>query len=150
MERKQSTSVMLLLLYAMLIVALLVLVVVGAKLYATALEARNAHSDRRLAISYIQSQAASFSADRISLKPGPEGDMLVLREADDAYETRIYLYDAALRSEFCAASAELDPNNSQIICPLSDLRFEMQGNLLRVDTLGSVGYVCSYGGGAHD
>ena len=150
MDRKQATSLMLLVLHAALIVALLVLVVAGARLYGTALDARNAHSDRRLAISYIQSQAAGFSAGQISLQPGPEGDMLVLREADGAYETRIYLYGSSLRSEFCAVDAALNPDNSQIICPLEDLRFEMQGSVLSIDAHGSAGYVCAYGGEVHE
>lgn len=150
MDRKQTTSVMLLLLYALLITALLLLTVAGARLYAAALNARDAHAENRLALSYIQSQATGFSGDRVSVQPGPEGDMLVLREADGEYETRIFLYHGGLYSDFSPAESSLNPEGSQKICPLDSLSLQLDGGLLRIMAKNVEGYVYCSGGGANE
>lgn len=144
MIKKQTTSMMLLVLYALLIVALLVLVVMGARLYSSALDAKNAHSSRRIAISYIQSQAGGFSRDRVELRDGPEGRMLCMQEAEDGYETRIYLYEGTLRAEFSAVDSPVDPAVSQKICDLEELDLywqEMSDGLLHIEADGTVGYI---------
>ena len=68
--KRQATSLMLLLLYALLMAALLVLVYSGASLYAEVVESRQANADRRGAVSFVQSQVAGCEAG-VLLKPGP-------------------------------------------------------------------------------
>ena len=55
-KKRNSTSLMLLLLYALLIASLLVLTLAGARLYSDTMDARDAHAKQRSALSYIQSQ----------------------------------------------------------------------------------------------
>lgn len=150
MDRKQTTPVMLLLLHALLITALLLLTVAGARLYSAALNARDAHAARRLALSYIQSQTTGFSGDRVSVQPGPEGDMLVLKEADGDYETRIFLYQGSLCADFSPAGSALNPEDGQRICALESLSLQLEDGLLRITAQGNEGYVFCGGGGAHE
>ena len=58
-KKRNSTSLMLLLLYALLIASLLVLTLAGARLYSDTMDARDAHAKQRSALSYIQSQTAA-------------------------------------------------------------------------------------------
>lgn len=150
MVRKQTTSLMLLFLYAMLIVALLILVVAGARLYGGVLDSKNDRSNSRAALSYVQTQSAGFSGSRVTLRQGPEGTMLCLAELEEDYETRIYLYDHALRSEFAAVEVPVDPAVSQKICELNEFSIcwqDMGNGLLCIDADGSIGYAYCAGGG---
>ena len=68
-KKRNSTSLMLLLLYALLIASLLVLTLAGARLYSDTMDARGAHAKQRSALSYIQSQT-EHPPDR---RPGGPG-----------------------------------------------------------------------------
>ena len=109
-KKRNSTSLMLLLLYALLIASLLVLTLAGARLYSDTMDARDAHAKQRSALSYIQSQTAACGGKgNIRLIDGPEGSAVCLREPESDFETRIYLYENALRTEFSRVTAEIDP-----------------------------------------
>ena len=98
-KKRNSTSLMLLLLYALLIASLLVLTLAGARLYSDTMDARDAHAKQRSALSYIQSQTAACGGKgNIRLIDGPEGPAVCLREPESDFETRIYLYENALFS----------------------------------------------------
>ena len=91
-KKRNSTSLMLLLLYALLIASLLVLTLAGARLYSDTMDARGAHAKQRSALSYIQSQTAACGGKgNIRLIDGPEGPAVCLREPESDFETRIYL-----------------------------------------------------------
>ena len=61
-KKRNSTSLMLLLLYALLIASLLVLTLAGARLYSDTMDACDAHAKQRSALSYIQSQTERAAA----------------------------------------------------------------------------------------
>lgn len=63
-KKRNSTSLMLLLLYALLIASLLVLTLAGARLYSDTMDARDAHAKQRSALSYIQSQTTACGRQR--------------------------------------------------------------------------------------
>lgn len=147
MKAQQRASMAQLIVYAELILALLVLTAAGAKLYSSALLARQEHSHQRLALSYLQSQALGFSGSAMMTAPGPEGDMLVLREADGHFETRIYVYDGRLCSEFSPVDSAVSPAGSQTICPLEELTLQWDSpTLLRITADRIEGSICSRGG----
>lgn len=52
-KKRNSTSLMLLLLYALLIASLLVLTLAGAWLYSDTMDARDAHAKQRLSLIHI-------------------------------------------------------------------------------------------------
>lgn len=90
-KKRNSTSLMLLLLYALLIASLLVLTLAGARLYSDTMDARDAHAKQRSALSYIQSQTAACGGKgNIRLIDGPEGPAVCLRGPESDFETRIY------------------------------------------------------------
>lgn len=150
MKHRQQTAFAQLLLYGELILALLVLTAVGAKLYGSTLAAKDAHSHQRLALSYVQSQAMGFTGDALQTAPGPQGDMLVLREADGGFETRIYVYEGNLCSEFSPVGSDCAPDSGQVICPLSRLTLRWDSpTLLHLDADGMQGDICSRGGQNH-
>lgn len=85
-KKRNSTSLMLLLLYALLIASLLVLTLAGARLYSDTMDARDAHAKQRSALSYIQSQTAACGGKgNIRLIDGPEGPAVCLREPESAW-----------------------------------------------------------------
>ena len=145
-KKRNSTSLMLLLLYALLIASLLVLTLAGARL-----DARDAHARQRSALSYIQSQTAACGGKgNIRLIDGPEGPAVCLREPESDFETRIYLYENALRTEFSRVTAEIDPNNAEKLCDLKTFKAELsESGLLTITADGmTAGAYCDGGGAA--
>ena len=142
-KKRNSTSLMLLLLYALLIASLLVLTLAGARLYSDTMDARDAHAKQRSALSYIQSQTAACGGKgNIRLIDGPE--------AESDFESRIYLYENALRTEFSRVTAEIDPNNAEKLCDLKSFEAELSENgLLTITADGmTAGAYCDGGGAA--
>ena len=138
-KKRNSTSLMLLLLYALLIASLLVLTLAGMRLYSDTMDARDA------------SQAAACGGKgNIRLIDGPEGPAVCLREPESDFETRIYLYENALRTEFSRVTAEIDPNNAEKLCDLKTFKAELSENgLLTITADGmTAGAYCDGGGAA--
>ena len=124
-KKRNSTSLMLLLLYALLIASLLVLTLVGARLYSDTMDARDAHAKQRSALSYIQSQTAACGGKgNIRLIDGPE--------------------------EFSRVTAKIDPNNAEKLCDLKTFKAELSENgLLTITADGmTAGAYCDGGGAA--
>lgn len=141
---------MLLLLYGFLIVSLLVLVYSGASLYSAVEDARQGNGNRRSALSFVQSQVAGCRTG-VTIKPGPEGQMLCLPEADTAYETRIFLYRGELRTAFVPEDDPLEGEAGAPICPASEFGLAWQGEgLLRISADGAVGYAACLRGEGYD
>lgn len=114
---------MLLLLYALLIASLLVLTLAGARLYSDTMDARDAHAKQRSALSYIQSQTAACGGKgNIRLIDGPEGPAVCLREPESDFETRIYLYENALRTEFHGSRRRSTPITPKSCATLKRLK----------------------------
>ena len=151
MEGRRSTSLMLLLLYALLILALLIWVVSGARLYTNALEMKELHSEQRGALAFVQSQvAANGGAGNISIRETTNGTMLCLKEQETAYETRIYASEGWLYAEFTKTDAETQPDRAVQICAVSGFAVSWQTDrLLRITADGRTAYACSDGGGGN-
>ncbi len=78
----------------------------------------DANREARAALSYLAARVhAADAAGAVSVGEGPEGAALLLRENADGetYETRIYLYEGALREEYGTADDALDPQDSERI-----------------------------------
>lgn len=149
MQRKERTSSMLLILYALLITALLVLVVAGARFYGSAVDSKLLHSSRRSALSYIQSQLAAFESCPVALEPGPEGDMLCIYEQDGQYVTRIYLSGGYLCTELSQPQTPAGPERGEKICALTEFTLTREpGGLLKITADGLEGW--AFCGGDRD
>lgn len=110
-----------LLLFAIIVLSLLFLVSAGTGLYSAIVENQARNRQARAALSYLTARVhAADTAGAVSIGAGPEGDALLLREkaGDDVYETRIYLYEGALREEYGPADLPLRPESAERIAVL--------------------------------
>lgn len=75
---------------------------------------------------------------------------MCLREPESDFETRIYLYENALRTEFSRVTAEIDPNNAEKLCDLKTFKAELsESGLLTITADGmTAGAYCDGGGAA--
>ena len=152
MKKQQTTSFMLLTLYGLLICGLLVLAVTGAQSYATVTEAKNKHIRERGALSFVQTQIASCGGrDNVQLRSGPEGTAVCVRETDSNYETRVYLYDGGLYTEFTRTELPMDPQNAERLCETESFTAEWENEqLLRVEADGKSASIWCPGGGGDE
>ena len=105
-----------LLLFAIIVLSLLFLVMTGTGLYSAVVDSQTRNREARAALSYLAARVhAADAAGAVSVGEGPEGAALLLRENADGetYETRIYLYEGALREEYGTADAALDPQDAK-------------------------------------
>lgn len=152
MRNRQSTAFMLLLLYAMLILAMLVLTLAGAKCYTFVLNARSEHTRQRSALSFIQTQAVSCGGrGNVILREGPEGTAVCFREPDSEYETRIYLYNGSLCTEYSRADQPINALYADMVCRADGFSAAWESaELLSVTADGSHADVWCPGGGRTD
>ena len=127
-----------LLLFAIIVLSLLFLVTAGTGLYSAVVDSQAHNREMRAALSYLCARVhAADAAGAVSIGEGPEGAALLLRETagDEAYETRIYLYEGALREEYGAADASLAPQNAERIVEAGTFSVEqVRPGLLKVST----------------
>lgn len=124
-----------LLLFAIIVLSLLFLISAGTGLYRAVVDSQTENRRARAALSYLTARVrAADAAGAVSIGDGPEGDALLLRETagDEVYETRIYLYDGALREEYALADTPLRPDSAERIVPLDafSLTLEQDGLLV--------------------
>ena len=127
-----------LLLFAIIVLSLLFLVMTGTGLYSAVVDSQTRNREARAALSYLAARVhAADAAGAVSVGEGPEGAALLLRENADGetYETRIYLYEGALREEYGTADAALDPQDSERIVDAKSFSVEqVRPGLLVVST----------------
>ena len=124
-----------LLLFAIIVLSLLFLVMTGTGLYSAVVDSQTRNREARAALSYLAARV--HAAGAVSVGEGPEGAALLLRENADGetYETRIYLYEGALREEYGTADAALDPQDSERIVDAKSFSIEqVRPGLLVVST----------------
>ena len=113
MKKRQFTAFALPALYGMLILAMLILTAAAARCYTRVLERRDENTRQRSALSFIQTQAAaSGGTGTVVLRDGPEGVAVCFGEPDHAYETRVYLYNGSLCTEFSRARTAMRTRSS--------------------------------------
>ena len=150
--KKRSSSFMLMALYGVLIVAMLLLTIAGAECYTRVLNKHGENTRQRSAISFIQTQAASSGGKgNVVLRDGPEGTAVCLGETDSEYETRVYLYNGSLCTEFSRADQPIDARNADPFCTLSRFSAEWESEeLLHITADGWNAEVWCPGGGGTD
>ena len=139
-EKTGSGHAYALLLFAILLLSVLFLAGAGTGAYRVLVQAQTAHSTARANLSYVSARVrADDVRHMVRLKEGPQGAMLVLAE-EEGYETRIYLYDGALREEYALQTQPCSPQSADAVAPAE--RFEacaLSPFLLEVTTeLGTV------------
>ena len=137
-----------LLLFAIIVLSLLFLVMTGTGLYSAVVDSQTRNREARAALSYLAARVhAADAAGAVSVGEGElylctandiqQRAALLLRENADGetYETRIYLYEGALREEYGTADAALDPQDSERIVDAKSFSIEqVRPGLLVVST----------------
>ncbi len=119
-----------LLLFAIIVLSLLFLVMTGTGLYSAVVDSQTRNREARAALSYLAARVhAADAAGAVSVGEGPEGAALLLRENADGetYETRIYLYEGALREDMGRQMlrwTRRTPNASWMQNPFPSSRFD--------------------------
>lgn len=144
----------LLALFTTVVLGLLVLCIIMASGYRNVVTQRDADNTTRAALSSLASSVkAADSVGALGSMDGPEGDVLVLADQEGGYETRIYLYQGHLVSEYVASSARLSPSTAVELATTTTFSFEyVSDNLLAVSTDEGTRYICLHsgqGGEAH-
>lgn len=142
MDKNRYATLAKLLMDGALMTALLILVIAGARLYGQVLTAKTLCTQKRLPLSFIQSQAAGAEGS-IRVEPGPAGDMLCMGQGE--FETRIYVLDGQLRTEFSPVGTPLSPEDSQSICAVEEFILTRQPGSIEVRVNGCLGYFCTGG-----
>lgn len=130
-NQSQKGTIYLLLLYGMMILAALLLTVAGGILYKGVTETRTIHDQQRATLAYVQSKVQTADGVHgVTVTDGPEGQALVLAEADSNYETRIYVYHGNLMEEFGTHDSAFTPENGTEICAAESFQIRMVGEQL--------------------
>ena len=109
-----------LLLFAIIVLSLLFLVMTGTGLYSAVVDSQTRNREARAALSYLAARVHAADAENAD---------------GETYETRIYLYEGALREEYGTADAALDPQDSERIVDAKSFSIEqVRPGLLVVST----------------
>lgn len=128
-------AVMSLALYTMMILALLALVTFGSRLYAGLTQNRQGNEGVRASLStLVTALRASDAEGAVSLKEGPEGTALCLRQEDTGYESRIFLYQGGLYQQLCPQEDPFDTESAQLLAYTDRFEAEPEGGMLRLTT----------------
>ncbi len=128
-------AVMTLALYAMMILALLALAAASSRLYASLTSSRQQNEALRASLStLVTALRAGDSAGGVSLKEGPEGTALCLRQGDTGYESRIYLYEGGLYQQLCPEDAPFETESAQLLARTDRFEAEQQAGMIRLTT----------------
>ena len=151
MRKQQQTSLMMLALYAILIRAMLILAVAGARLYTAAMQSKSSNSSSRNALSVVQTQISAYGGQGCAeLRPGPEGTAVCLHQQGSDYETRIYLYQGSLCTEYTRRDLDFAPQNAGQLCQLQSFEAAwQQENLICITANGQTAYAWCAGGGGN-
>ncbi|MBQ8080599.1 MAG: DUF4860 domain-containing protein [Clostridia bacterium] len=129
------TGVFVFLLLGIFAVFSTVMVLLGARAYKGTVETAATHNDLRIAPAYIRSMVrGDDERGVISVKREAGLPMIELRnEFDgDAYLTRIYCFDGALREWFADAESEFLPEDGETVCAADEMEAELDRGLLTV------------------
>jgi len=111
------------------------LVLLGAQLYRGIVDQGAQNNARRVLYSYVMNAVRGNDASgSVRLAEYDGMDMLVfcMDAGEEAYETRIYCHDGALRELFASVDSEFEPDYGEVICPAQAFEARLQGNLLEM------------------
>ena len=123
--------------FLLLSVLLLVAIVSGVGSYAAVSDAYQAQADQRVGLNLIASNVrASDAPAGVVRGTGPEGDALVLvdKQDDMTYETRIYQYQGNIVEEYAIAGTDYTPAKAQVLVSSQAFSFKVKDGLLTITT----------------
>lgn len=133
----RSSRVFVVALFALIVLSLLSILIIGMGVYKSIAADRSAADDTRLGLSLIANNVhAADSIDAVGMGSGPEGNSLVLieRDGESTYETRIYLFEGRIVEEYATADAPYTPEKATVIVDSHTFDFGYRDGLLTINT----------------
>lgn len=129
--------------FALLLVGFLLLVIYGTRTYGNTVAGQRESNNRRAIVSYISTNVRNHDhTGAVSIAPGPQSDMLVLRDeiGDAVYLTKIYILDGVLVEEYGRDGIETGAGQLQQIgdCGTFQLEFRDSQNIWVRTDAGSI------------
>ena len=112
-----------------------IMVLLGAKAYRNTAERADAHNAARLSTAYVRSMIRSDDEENaISAEDANGIHTIAMRNTydDEAYITRIYVYDGMLREWFASTDLDFVPENGEAVCAADEMTAELNGPFLTV------------------
>ena len=115
------------------------------------MQSKSSNSSSRNALSVVQTQISAYGGQGCAeLRPGPEGTAVCLHQQDSDYETRIYLYQGSLCTEYTRRDLDFAPQNAGQLCQLRSFEAAwQQENLICITANGQTAYAWCAGGGGN-
>jgi hypothetical protein len=123
--------------FVLLFVVLLAAIVSATGVYRSVAAEQEQQSDQRVGLNLIANYVrASDVPDAVARGEGPEGDALVLvdRQADATYETRIYRWQGSIVEEYAIAGSLYTPEKAQALVTSDTFSFDYDDGLLTITT----------------
>lgn len=133
----RSSRIFIVALFALIVLSLLSVLIIGMGVYKNIASDRAATDDTRLGLSLITTSIhAADSIDSVGMGAGPEGNSLVLieRDGDSSYETRIYLFEGRIVEEYATEQSPYTPEKATAIVDSQTFSFGYRDGLLTIET----------------
>lgn len=129
-------SILALVLFGVFAVCVLLVLLQGARSYERLTRRGQDSYNERTAVQYIITrvrQADAAGAVSLEMTDGVQTLRLTENIDGENYVTRVYCYNGEIRELFSAEKFTFSPEDGQTIIPAKELRFEQDGNLLKVN-----------------
>ena len=126
------TDLMALTVFAVFAVCVLMVLLCGARVYQKLADGGADTFERRTAAQYISTRVRQAETIAVTDFEGIPALTVYERTGGAVYVTRVYCRDGYIRELYCAENAALPPETGEKILPAEELRFSVEGDLLRV------------------
>ncbi len=130
-----------LLLFTIFTLCVVLVLLMGAKVYETAVDRDQRSFDHRTAVQYLSNRVrqldcdgAWFVGDFYEAQPQEAGNTLYFREIfrDEVYYTRIYCHDGYLYELSSIADGSFEPTDGEKILAMNALQFSKENGMLKI------------------
>ncbi|MBQ6595069.1 MAG: DUF4860 domain-containing protein [Clostridia bacterium] len=121
------------------------MVLLGAQMYRATVERTGVNNEDRILSAYVRSMVRyGDAAGSVAVEDLDGLTVLSLYETidDEAYVTRIYMYEGELYEQFTDFVDTFDPEDGTAICEVGGFEAALEGRLLTVDMLDMAGETC--------
>lgn len=139
---RDTASLYMLCIYTVLIVALFVLTYVSSSLYRSFANNQDENESSRNSLSYIQAKLLSCGEKgAVKTESTDDGDILIIKEGDTGYETRIFEKDGYLIEALVRSGSEVSDGEYEKICEVSTFSVTIENNFVRISANGKTALV---------
>lgn len=132
-QGSKITDILALLVFTAFALCTLLVLLISAGSYQHLTDTTAARFDRRTALRYITTRVHQANAVEVASFEGCPA-LVLPEEADgETYLLRIYCYKGSLRELYCQDTAQLQPEDGEVILPADSLNLLLEGDLLTVD-----------------